>query len=245
MSRKVVIIQARMTSMRLPGKSLMPLAGRPMLAHVVERARLIPGIDAVWIATTNDGSEEPLVALAQAIGVPVYRGSVEDVLSRYAAIAHDTQADIIMRITADCPLIDPQVSGRVLALFETSRPECDYASNTLRRTYPRGLDTEVFSNRALQRAAAEATDPMDREHVTRFLYTNPDRFRLENLSHVTDYSDLRWTVDTPEDFAFVSQVYDHLEPPALARSWEDVLAVLAKFPELSEINAHVEQKRVI
>lgn len=231
-----------MTSIRLPGKSLMPLRGRPMLAHVVERARRIPGVDAVWIATTNDGSEEPLVALAEELGAPVYRGSVEDVLARFAAIAEMTRADVIMRITADCPLIDPQLCGRVLQLFLSARPPCDYASNTLRRTFPRGLDVEVFSSRALQEAAREATEPLDREHVTRFLYGRPDRYRLLDLGNATDYSGLRWTVDTAEDFRFVSEVYDRLHARGLGYSLQDTLAVLAASPELSALNAHVEQK---
>jgi spore coat polysaccharide biosynthesis protein SpsF len=222
----------------------MPLAGRPMLAQVVERARLIPGIDEIWIATTNDGSEAPLVALAEDLGIPIYSGSVDDVLSRFAAVATEARADVIMRITGDCPLIDPAVSGRVLHLFESERPPCDYASNTLRRTFPRGLDTEVFSNRVLQEADSGASDPLDREHVTRFLYRQPNRYRLADLLNSSDYSHLRWTVDTPADFEFVSKVYDCLAARKLGRSLEDTLAVLEEFPHLSEINAHVEQKGV-
>jgi spore coat polysaccharide biosynthesis protein SpsF len=245
MSRRIAIIQARMTSTRLPGKCLLPLAGQPMLSHVVKRVRLIPGIESVWIATTNDGSEAPLVALARSIGAPVYRGSVEDVLSRFAAIAHNTRADVIMRITADCPLIDPHLSGRVLQLFESGRPTCDYASNTLRRTFPRGLDTEVFSNRILQELDVEATDPLDREHVTRFIYTNPDRYNMLDLVGTADYSRLRWTVDTPEDFQFVSKVYDCLSARQLGNGFENTMSVLEEFPELSHINANVEQKNTV
>lgn len=244
MIRRIAIIQARMTSTRLPGKSLMTLAGRPMLVHVVERARQIPGIESVWVATTNDGSEAPLVAVAEAINVRVFRGSVDDVLSRFAAIAKDAKADVIMRITADCPLIDPQLCGRVLQLFESARPACDFASNTLRRSFPRGLDTEVFSNRVLQESAAEATDQLDREHVTRFIYMHPERYRLLDLVSPTDYSSLRWTVDTPEDLEFVSKVYDRLHARRLGHSMENTLAVLEEFPELATINAHVEQKGV-
>jgi spore coat polysaccharide biosynthesis protein SpsF len=245
MNRRIAIIQARMTSTRLPGKCLLPLAGQPMLTHVINRVRLIPGIDGVWIATTNDGSEAPLVALARSIGTPVYRGSADDVLSRFAAIAHDTRADVIMRITADCPLIDPHLSGRVLQLFESARTTCDYASNTLRRTFPRGLDTEVFSNRVLQELNLEATDPLDREHVTRFIYTNPDRYNILDLVGPADYSRLRWTVDTPEDFQFVSKVYDCLSARQLGNAFEHTMSVLEEFPELSHINAHVEQKDAI
>lgn len=215
-----------------------------MFTHVVERARLIPGIDAVWLATTDDGSEAPLVDLSQKLDVPVYRGSVDDVLSRFAAIANEAAADVVMRITGDCPLIDPEVSGRVLRLFSSSEPACDYASNTLTRTFPRGLDTEVFSNRALQEAAAEASDPRDREHVTRFFYTNPRRYRLAELVHPTDYSSLRWTVDTQADFEAVSRIYDRLAQRRLGPAMEDTLAVLDEAPELSRINAHVEQKPV-
>lgn len=242
MSQAIAVIQARMTSTRLAGKSLLPLAGRPMLAHVIERVQAIPGIGDVWVATTDDGSEEPLVELGARMGARCYRGDTDDVLSRYAAITELTNAGTIMRITADCPLLDPGVSGGVLGLYQQASPACDYASNTLRRTYPRGLDTEVFSAAALREAHAEASEPADREHVTRFLYRHPDRYRIRQLEHPVDRSGLRWTVDTEADYHFVSEVHAELAARGLGMTIDSTLSVLAARPELTAINAHVNQK---
>jgi spore coat polysaccharide biosynthesis protein SpsF len=242
MSRTIVIIQARMTSTRLPGKSLMLLAGKPMIEHVVERARAISAVDEVWVATTNDGSEAPLVTWCNGANVPVHRGSADDVLSRFASVARESNADAIVRITADCPLLDPQVSGAVLQLFLSGAGSLDYASNTLQRTFPRGLDTEVFSRRILEGANAEAADALDREHVTRFFYRRPERFHLGNFAETADYSHLRWTVDTPDDFAFMSAVCEEIRVRRASFAWQDILRILAERPELQLLNAHVEQK---
>jgi len=242
MSRAIAIIQARMTSTRLPGKSLLPLAGIPILEHVVRRAQRIPGIECVWVATTNDGSEAPLVDLCLRLGVAFHRGSVEDVLSRYAEVTLNDKADIIMRITADCPFIDPEISQRVLETFARAEGRLSYVSNTLERTYPRGLDVEVFSQQALQTAHREATDPLDREHVTRFFYTHRECFPMGQVTDMSDHSHLRWTVDTSEDYQLARELYDKLYSLKPFFSYKDVLNILTRFPELAQINAQVAQK---
>jgi spore coat polysaccharide biosynthesis protein SpsF len=242
MPQTIAIIQARMTSTRLPGKSLLPLAGVPMLEHVIRRVQRVPGLNEVRVATTNDGSEAPLNSLCERLGVLTYRGSVTDVLSRYVAVAAATNADLIMRITADCPFIDPEVSGRVLEALVKAPGRYSYVSNTLPRTYPRGLDTEVFTRDALETAHREARDPADREHVTRFIYSQPERFALHGVTDSSDNSGLRWTVDTPEDYQFAQAVYERLWPTNKSFTFKEVLGVIARNPELTKINAHVAQR---
>ena len=233
--RVVAIVQARVGSTRLPGKVLMPLAGRPMVAHVLDRAAATVGVDAVAAAIPDLPEDDVLAAVCRRSGVRVVRGSSEDVLSRYATAAGESEAEIVVRLTADCPLLSPLVSGEVLGRFEG----CDYASNTLRRTYPRGLDTEVFSADALHAAHAEASGAAEREHVTPFIYRRPERFRLVEVLNDVDLSDLRWTVDTPDDFSFARAVYD-----ALGAEFEvaDVLALLERRPALRQLNASTQQK---
>lgn len=235
--RVVAIIQARVGSTRLPGKVLMPLAGQPMVAHVVARAREIVGVDAVVAAIPDLAEDDPLAAAAAAAGAEVVRGPADDVLARYHGAAALAGADVVVRITADCPLLSPLVSGNVLAAFV----DCDYASNTLRRTYPRGLDTEVLTTAALDTADREAADPIDREHVTPFIYRRPDRFRLRDVVADIDRSDLRWTVDTADDMAFATAVYDAL---GAAFEMDDVLELLQRRPALAELNRSSVQKPI-
>jgi spore coat polysaccharide biosynthesis protein SpsF len=202
----VAILQARMSSTRLPGKVMKLLAGRPMIERQLERLRRSTSLDRLIVATSDDVSDDPLAGHLQEIGVEVFRGPLADVLDRYvgAARAFGVQG-VVVRLTADCPLADPGVIDAVVRLH--AELGVDYVSNGRRRTYPRGLDVEVFGLDALLVAGREATDPYDREHVTPFIYRNPDRFTLGELVQATDESDLRWTVDTPEDFAFVERVY--------------------------------------
>jgi spore coat polysaccharide biosynthesis protein SpsF len=240
-TRTVAIIQARMGSTRLPGKVLKPLAGKPMLERVVERMRRAPGVDEVVVATSDLAEEEPILALCRSNGTPVTRGSANDVLSRYALAAREHRADIVVRITSDCPLISPQVVGRVLEAFRAGA--CEYASNCHRRTFPRGLDTEIFPATALAATDSEAVDPAEREHVTPFIWRRPERFRLRDVVDAVDRSALRWTVDTPDDFVLVERLYSALAAQP-AFDYDDILGVLARHPEWSEINRHVEQKKL-
>ena len=230
--RAVVVIQARIGSTRLPGKSLADIAGRPMLAHVAERAAEIPGIAGVVIATTVSPADEALVAFARQAGLNCIRGSEADVLDRFCLAARETRAEAIVRVTADCPLLDPEVSGRVLAAYLGRRPAVDYASNVHPPTYPDGLDTEVISVEALETAARETQLPSDREHVTAYIWRRPERFRLVNVAHSDDLSAGRWTVDTEADLAFVRAVYEALGRTASRAGLAEVLRLLAERPEL-------------
>lgn len=206
-----------------------------MVEHVMRRAGAIEGVDEVVAAIPDLAEDDRLADAAMAAGTRVARGSAHDVLARYADAASLADAAIVVRITADCPLLSPVVSGRVLRGFVA----CDYASNTLERTYPRGLDTEAFSREALDIANAEACDAVEREHVTPFIHLRPSRFVLRQVTGPVDRSALRWTVDTPADMAFARAVYE-----ALGADFEmdDVLALLDERPDLRDINRDSVQK---
>ncbi|MDT7947017.1 MAG: glycosyltransferase family protein [Thermoflexus sp.] len=241
--KTVAIVQARMGSTRLPGKVLQDLAGEPMLARVVNRTCRAKTLQEVVIATTTNTVDDVIVKLCEARGWSWFRGSEEDVLDRYYRAAKKYQADFIVRITSDCPLIDPEVIDQVVQEFLERQPEVDYASNTWpRRTFPRGLDTEVMRMDVLERAWREDRNPAWREHVTPYIYRNPDRFRIHNVVSPVDYSAMRWTVDTQEDLAFVRQIYDYFGHDRF--SWREVLKVLEEHPEWLEINRGVRQKRI-
>ena len=239
----VAIIQAHMGSTRLPGKVLKDLAGEPMLARVVDRTRRTQTLDEVVVATTVQPADEAIVHLCAERNWLCFRGSEEDVLDRYyqAAVAH--QANVVVRITSDCPLIEPEIVDRVVREFLERQPEVDYACNTLpRRTFPRGLDAEVMRFDVLRQAWREDDNPAWREHVTPYIWRNPDLFRIHGVVNEADYSHMRWTVDTPQDLAFVRCIYDHFGHDHF--SWRKVLAVLEEHPEWLEINRHVRQKVV-
>ena len=236
----VAIIQARMGSTRLPGKVMMDLAGEFMLGRVVDRLRRASSLHEVVVATTTNSDDDHIVALCGERGWPVCRGSEDDVLDRYyhAAVAHS--ADAVVRITSDCPLIDPGVIDKVVQEFLSAYPDIDYVSNCIQRTFPRGLDTEVISFNALDQAWREDSDPSHREHVTQYIIRNPGRFRIRGVENEVDYSHMRWTVDTPEDLAFVRKIYEHFGNDDF--SWSDVLTLLERHPEWLEINRNVQQK---
>jgi len=237
----VAIIQARMGSTRLPGKVMLPLLGEPILTRVLRRTARARTLDDVVVATTTLPEDDAIVALVEAEGRPVVRGSETDLLDRYlqAARAHD--ADAIVRVTSDCPLIDPDVIDRTVLAFRAG--DVDYASNALEpRTYPRGLDVEVIARAALERAGREDRDPAWREHATPFIYRHPESFRLLRVAAGDDHADQRWSVGTPEDFALVERIYD-----AIGRDdfgWREALAVVAAHPSWVAVNRHVAQKVV-
>ncbi|PWK16177.1 cytidylyltransferase domain-containing protein [Tumebacillus permanentifrigoris] len=241
--KRVVIVQARMGSSRLPGKVMLDLMGKPVLAHVIERCQSIAQIDEVVIATTENPSDDVLVHVAEHWGVTCTRGSEDDVLSRYYQAARASQADVVMRVTSDCPFLDPSVSGAVLQQL-LSNPHLDYVSNGLVCSYPRGLDTEAFTFAALEKAYQEATLPFEREHVTPYLYQNPQIFQLASHENAVDYSQYRWTLDTPEDWELISQVYQGLYRPGEIFSWQQGIQFMEQHPELRAINAHIEQKKL-
>lgn len=237
--KTVAIIQARLGSTRLPGKVLLPLAGRPMLAQVIERVGRASSVDEVLVATTTNPGDAPLVELCRELGYASFRGDEHDVLDRYFQAARTRAATTVVRVTSDCPLIDPAVIDAVLATLAESG--ADYASNIApQRTYPRGLDTEAFSFATLERCWREASAPASREHVTAHIYQHPDRFRLASVTHERDESAHRWTVDTADDYALVKRIYAHFGHNRFA--WQDVLAVVEAHPEWRALNAHVLQK---
>jgi spore coat polysaccharide biosynthesis protein SpsF len=239
----IAIIQARMRSTRLPGKVLMDLAGEPMLARVVNRAARARTLDEVVVATSTKPADGVLEAMCHQRSWPCHRGSETDVLDRYyqAALVH--KAEAIARITSDCPLIDAGVVDGVVGEFLAAKPEIDFASNVSpRRTFPRGLDVEVVSFAALRQAWREATDSSSREHVTPYIQRHPEKFLMQSFTSDTDYSGMRWTVDTPEDLKFVRRIYDHFRHDGF--TWLEVLEVLKANPRWLEINRHIVQKEV-
>ena len=235
----VAIIQARMGSTRLPGKVLKDIGGETMLARVVRRAQQATLLDQIVVATTVESGDDVIVAECECLRVPVFRGDEQDVLDRYYQAAKAYDADTVVRVTSDCPLIAPEITDRVIRAFLDETPDC--ASNTLGRTYPRGLDTAVVTTAALARAWREAPEPYQRAHVMPYIYQNPDLFRLLSVTGEVDYSNYRWTVDTQEDLDFVRAVYDRLGNDDTF-GWRDVLKILAQEPELTELNRHIRQK---
>ena len=241
--RVVAIVQARTGSTRLPRKVLADLAGAPVLERVLTRLGRCRRLDEVVVATTDLPGDDVLAELCRARGWPCSRGSEQDVLDRYyqAATAHDAEA--VVRITSDCPLIEPAVVDRVVDEFLQRQPQLSYASNVIpRRTYPRGLDTEVFTFAALERAWREDKREAYREHVTPYIYNNPELFSVHCVEHEEDLSHLRWTVDTAEDMELVRRIYEALGGDDF--TWDEVRALLDRHPRWSEINRHMEQKKV-
>lgn len=238
MTRVVAIVQARMTSSRLPGKILQPIGGRPMLYWVIHRLRAATTLDDIRVATTDLSTDDATAALCAELGVPVFRGDENDVLDRYTQAARVARADAVVRITSDCPLIDPALVDQVVERFLADAP--DYVSNSLVPGYPRGLDVEAFSRDALEKSWSEARQPFEREHVTPFLYRNPDRFKILSVTAASDHSGHRWTVDTQEDLDLVREIHARLPPDSFR--WEDVLEILEREPALADINRHVVQK---
>jgi spore coat polysaccharide biosynthesis protein SpsF len=235
----VAIIQARMGSTRLPGKVLLDLGGNNVLARVVRRVRRSRLINDVVIATTHDSRDDVIVAECRRLAVECFRGEELNVLDRYYRAALTAEAGAVVRITSDCPLIEPEVSDKVIQAFLDQTP--DYASNTLTRTYPRGLDTEIMTFDALLRAWEKAQRDYQRVHVTPYLYENPDQFKVVQVTAENDFSEHRWTLDTPEDLAFLRTVYSRMGNGD-DLYWRDLLSLLEREPELVEMNRHITMK---
>ncbi len=284
--RIIAIIQGRMKSSRLPDKVLLDIGDRPMLQWVVERTRQAKTIHQVVVATTTDSSDDPVAEFCQSRDISFTRGSVHDVLDRYYQAAKRYRADVIVRITADCPLIDPELIDEAVNTLLDAKdrrsdlqlptsnfqpptsnlqsPLLDFVANRLPqpwwRTYPLGLDTEVFTFAALERAWREASEPHHREHVTPYFYedipaeelhfssnpqpvavsVSPRGFRVALLHHHVELGDHRWTVDTPEDLELVREIVVRL--PNDRFSWLDVLALMEREPELMQINSQIPHK---
>ncbi|MCX6079758.1 MAG: glycosyltransferase family protein [Chloroflexi bacterium] len=268
-NKTVAIIQGRMGSSRLPGKVLLDIAGRPMIQHVIERTRRVHALDTVVVATSNDHSDDPIADFCASLNVPCTRGSLHDVLDRYYQTAKTQEATVVVRITADCPMIDPDLIGETISLVTdpvsskiqlATMQRVDFAANRLpppfQRTYPIGLDVEVCSFATLQRAWQESAETFHREHVMPYIYENvrlipssghistgisSHGFHIALLDHDPDHGSLRWTVDTPEDLVFVREIFARLKnKPDF--NWQNVLEILEKEPELTRINSDIRHK---
>jgi len=241
--KRVIIVQARNSSARLPGKVMMDLAGQPMLTQQIRRLKDCQRADDIVIATTTSSTDDPVVSVAENEDVRWFRGSETDVLSRYAGAAGESHADIIVRVTADCPLIDPEQTDSVIETLEAHESECDYASNTTCRTFPRGLDTEVFFRDVLERVDRLATSRPAREHVTYFINVEqPNLFLRRSVIDAEDNSDLRWTVDMPADLLMVTRLYTELNLNERALPYRHILNYVRQHADIAAINAHIEQK---
>jgi len=269
--RTLAVVQARIASSRLPGKILLDIAGEPMLVRVVERLRRAKSVDQVVIATTLDAADDETETLCQRRNYPCYRGSVHDVLDRCYQAARPYEAKVIVRITADCPVIDPQLVDETISVFKSNDAYVCVANRLpppWGRSYPIGLDTEVCDFEGLERAWKEASEAHQREHVMPYFYegippkalrptpppnragvryqshataTSPRGFRVALLHHYPDYGDMRWTVDTPEDLELLRQIYARFEGRD-DFTWLEILALLEQEPELKQINASVQHK---
>ena len=235
-------MQARCGSTRLPGKVLADILGHPMLYWVVNRSGAAKLVDQVVVATSVERRDDAVEELGRAEGWDIFRGSETDVLDRYHSAAMACGADVVVRVTADCPLIDPQVIDSVIATYFAASPRADYASNTQRRTYPAGLDTEVLSMAALQRAWSEDRNPAWREHVTPYIYRSDAGFRLVDVLNDVDASAIRWTVDTAEDLALIREIYGYFGHGQF--SWTEALGAMDAHPDWKSINAAVRQKEL-
>lgn len=239
----VIIVQARMGSTRLPGKVLKPLLGAPMLTRQLERLSRSKLADRIVVATTERREDDAIIDLVGTMdGVYGYRGPQNDVLRRYIGAAHMNEANVIVRVTADCPLIEPTVIDAAIEAYLKHRASITYVTNGIVRTYPRGLDVEVLPLQALETADSEAETASDREHVTPFIWRQPERFPRYDLVDSLDNSHHRWTVDTPEDFELMTHIYEALFPTKPDFDYQDVLDLLRQQPELSNINRHIQQK---
>lgn len=244
MSHTVAFIQARMSSSRLPGKVLLPLAGRPLVAYMAERARRATTLDAVVIVTSTDPSDDALARAARAEGLPCFRGDLTDVLRRYADATRAHDATTVVRLTGDCPLIDPAVIDAVVHALQTRG--VDYASNVDPPSFPDGLDVECFTRAALERADAEARRGPEREHVTLWMRDAASGLTRANVRAPADLSALRLTVDYPDDLPVVRTIVDALEshPACAGRTFDlyDILRVLGERPEIFATNSHARNE---
>lgn len=241
----VAIIQARMGSTRLPGKVMRMLGRHTVLGWVIRRVAASAGLNRVVVATTTSSADDCIAAEAVRHGAEVFRGSEDDVLSRYVGAARASDADVVVRVTSDCPFFDPVVLAAMLARFSARAEQFDYLSNSWgRRTWPRGLDAEVFSRAALERCAREARLAYELEHVTPYIYTHPELFAIGGYESPVDHSVHRWTLDTTEDWDLIEAVHRALEDGGRLYRTDEILAWLGAHPEVMALNAHVRQKQL-
>ncbi len=241
MSNTVAIIQARMSSIRLPGKSLKMISGKPNILRVIERIKRSEKINDLWVACSNKESDNILYDYIKSIGINCFRGSMNDVLSRYLEVSKLSKADNIVRITGDCPLIDPTIIDKVIEKYFIDKT--DYTSNTIHRTFPDGLDVEVFSYDALREADKFSKISFMREHVTPYIHGKLEKkipsgnFKRSQLINSYDYSKHRWTLDQKEDLQFIESIYNKLNDLC---SWLEVIELINRNPNLTKVNSHIK-----
>lgn len=233
----IAVLQARASSSRLPGKVLKPILGKPMLLHQIERILRARVPERLVLATSTNPEDESVADIGRMAGIDVYRGSLDDVLDRFYRAAEPFSPSHVVRLTGDCPLADPDVIDAV-ARFAVDGAY-DYASNTIRPTFPDGLDVEVATLEALEKAWREATMKSDREHVMPFLHRQPDRFKLGNYENGEDLSTLRWTVDEPADFILASAIYGALYPNNPEFKTADILSFVRSNPQVNQYNQNI------
>lgn len=240
--RVVATIEARMTSTRLPGKVLLPALGQPMLHHLVNRLRAVPSIDEIVLATTTNATDDPLVVFAKADGLAVFRGSEQDVMARVIGAADYANAEVVVEITGDCPVIDPDLVEQTIRMF--FHHDVEYVSNSLVRSYPDGMDTQVFSLKALKRSAQMTSDPLDREHVSRHMCQHPELF---SRVHLIAPPSLHWpelglTLDEVADYQLLKKIIEALGPANPLFGCHETIQLLRANPDWVEINRAVVRK---
>ncbi len=242
----VILIQARMGSTRLPGKHLKTVLDKPLLAFLLERLKRVTQVDEIILATTTNPVDDCLAEFCQLAQCSCFRGSEQDVFQRFLEAARCHQATVIIRICADCPLIDPAIIQKVLDYFLAHEPSYDYITNCLQeeRSYPRGMDVEVFSVRSLEYIATQPLSPEEREHVTPYYYRHTELFSLKSLQADQNFSTYRWTVDTPADLNLITLILENIYPQKPQFTLEDLLELLKQHPEWCQLNAHIQHKIV-
>jgi spore coat polysaccharide biosynthesis protein SpsF len=233
------VLQARVSSSRLPAKVLKPILGKPMILRQIERLRRSRRLDRLVLATSIDPTDDALVAAVSSTGTGIHRGSLGDVLDRFITAASPYKPDWVVRLTGDCPLADPDVIDYVIDA--TLAAAVDYGSNTLEPTYPDGLDVEVVRYAVLEEIWRAGASSAEREHVTLGIYRHPERYQLLNIKAEQDLSRLRWTVDEVRDFALVERIYDALYPSNPSFGTGDILALIERHPDLATLNADIER----
>lgn len=238
----VIIVQARMGSTRLPGKILKEVMGKPLLEYLLARLKRVKKANDICVATTTKPQEQPILDVCFKMNVKIFRGSEEDVLGRYFLAAKELRADAVVRVTSDCPLIDPVEIDRFIQYYMENTGRYDYVADCPDRSYPWGMGTEVCSFKALQRAHEYAKSKIEREHVTPYIYLHPEIFHLGYCPYKENQRDYRLTIDTPEDFKLISKIIENLYPFNPDFSIRDILNLLQKNPKWQEINRHIKQK---
>ena len=236
MNKVTIMLQARIDSKRLPGKVIASIVGKPMIWHIINRLKHVKLADQIILLTTKKPSDKILSKIAEKNNISYFRGPINDVLKRYYLCAQKFSANPIIRITGDCPLVDPWLIDEMIEFFQSH--QYDYVSNTLKPTYPDGLDVEIFSFKTLQQLEKLTTKKFDREHVTSFIMKNKTRFKTFNFENKKDLSDLRLTVDEKNDLTLVRKIYTLMKPNTLF-SLKTVLTLLKKNPTLLDINRNI------